>query len=155
LFRPQLVIMSDDERQFDSQDTDDWYRTRCSGAVFATNPSERRYIATTRKDGAMRIDVDLTGRWTIERVSVRDWPRRRAPTPSHAFGFGALSALRFDRNPLATDFVTLLSALSTPPVSPPHGLGLGALEFPNNISTAPLSRAFGLAPFAYPTPTKR
>ena len=30
LFRPQLVIISDDERQFDSQDTDDWYRNRCS-----------------------------------------------------------------------------------------------------------------------------
>src|SRR5216684_5208113 len=58
LFRPQLVIISDDARQFDSQDTDDWYRIRCTGAVFVTNPSDRRYVATTRKDGAMRINVD-------------------------------------------------------------------------------------------------
>jgi hypothetical protein len=39
----------------ESQDTDDWYRARCTGAVFVTNPSDRRYVATTRKDGAMRI----------------------------------------------------------------------------------------------------
>ena len=73
LFRPQLVIISDDGRQYDSQDTDDWYQTRCAGAVFVTN--ERRYVATTRKDGAMRIDVTADGRWTIERATVRDWPR--------------------------------------------------------------------------------
>jgi hypothetical protein len=67
LFRPQLVIISDDGRQYDSQDTDDWYRTRCAGAVFVAN--ERRYVATTRKDGAMRIDVTADGRWTIQRVT--------------------------------------------------------------------------------------
>jgi len=54
LFRPQLVISSDDERQFDSQDTDDWYRNRCTGAIFAENTLARRYVATTRKDGSMR-----------------------------------------------------------------------------------------------------
>jgi hypothetical protein len=44
LFRTQLVIISDDARRFDSQDTDDWYRACCTGAVFVTNPNDRRYV---------------------------------------------------------------------------------------------------------------
>jgi hypothetical protein len=84
LFRPQLVIISDDERQFDSQDTDDWYRNRCTGAVFAANPDVRRYVATTRKDGSMRIDVDAAGRWWIRRVLVRDFHRPRRQNRSRA-----------------------------------------------------------------------
>jgi beta-lactamase superfamily II metal-dependent hydrolase len=90
LLRPQLVIISDGERQYDSQDTDDWYRTRCRGAVFVTN--ERRYVATTRKDGSMRIDVTADGRWTIQRVTVRDWPRTTTPSQPK-LGLGALAAL--------------------------------------------------------------
>jgi len=39
LIRPQLVIISDDEHQYDSQDTNAWYRSRCTGAVFANNAS--------------------------------------------------------------------------------------------------------------------
>jgi hypothetical protein len=89
LFRPQLVIISDDKRQYDSQDTDDWYRTRCAGAVFVTN--ERRYVATTRKDGSMRIEVTASGRWTIQRTTVRDWPRTTTP-PKPQLGHGAFMA---------------------------------------------------------------
>ena len=63
--RPEIVIISDDERQYDSQDTDDWYRNRCVGAACIANPFDRRYVLTTRKDGSMRIDVSADGRWTF------------------------------------------------------------------------------------------
>lgn len=92
LIRPQLVIISDDEHQYDSQDTNAWYRSRCTGAVFANNPLERRYVATTRKDGSMMLDIDAAGRWTIQRVKVRNWPLK-LPTPAPAPEFGALAAL--------------------------------------------------------------
>ena len=119
LFRPQLVIISDDERQYDSQDTDDWYRTRCTGAVFVTN--ERRYVATTRKDGSMRIHVTADGRWTIQRVTVRDWPRTTAPSQPQ-LGLGALAALSPGYNPLAPGLSNLFA--QWPPPSPNPALGL-------------------------------
>jgi beta-lactamase superfamily II metal-dependent hydrolase len=92
LIKPQLVIISDDEHQYDSQDTNAWYRSRCTGAIFANNPLERRYVATTRKDGSMMLDIDAAGRWTIQRVKVRDWPLK-LPTPGPVPEFGALAAL--------------------------------------------------------------
>jgi hypothetical protein len=92
LIRPRLVIISDDERQYDSQDTDVWYRSRCTGAVFASDSLERRYVATTRKDGSMMLDIDAAGRWTIQRVKVRGW-QRKPPTPPPVPEFGALSTL--------------------------------------------------------------
>jgi beta-lactamase superfamily II metal-dependent hydrolase len=104
--RPQLVIISDSERQYDSQDTDDWYRTRCSGAVFVTN--ERRYVATTRNDGSMRIDVTADGRWTIQRVTVRDWLRSTTPSQPQ-LDLGALAALSLGQNPLAPSLTGPLS----------------------------------------------
>jgi beta-lactamase superfamily II metal-dependent hydrolase len=150
LFRPQLVIISDDERQFESQDTDDWYRNRCTGAIFADNPSTCRYVATTRKDGSMQIDVDADSRWWIRRAFVQDWPRNPTPAIVPQPGLGALAALDFGQNELTPGVGGLLSALSPPPV--PSDSTLAGLL---NINDDPLSRAFGLAsPFA-PTPRKR
>src|SRR5262249_38980686 len=131
--------------QYDSQDTDDWYRTRCAGAVFVTN--ERRYVATTRKDGAMRIDATAEGRWTIQRVTVRDWPRTTAPSKSQ-LGLGALAALGLGDNPVVPGVSDLLSHW---PASPKPTLGLlSAL----NTEEDPLLRALGLLPLP-PYPAKR
>jgi hypothetical protein len=142
LFQPQLVVISGDERQYDSQDTDDWYRNRCTGAVFAENPGAVRYVATTRKDGSMRIDVDAAGRWWIQRVAVRDWPRN--PAPAIQPGLVALAGLGFGQNVLTPGESGLLSALSPPPA--PSGSSLADLL---NINDDPLSGALGLAsPFA-------
>jgi hypothetical protein len=152
LFRPQLVIISDDERQFDSQDTDDWYRNRCTGAIFAANAGARRYVATTRKDGSMRIDVDAAGRWWSRRVLVRDWPRNPIPAPPREPGLGALAALGLGHNPLAPGVDALLSAFSPLPVPSKSGPNLGALL---TIDDDPLSRALGLASLLAPSPTKR
>jgi hypothetical protein len=152
LFRPQLVIISDDERQFDSQDTDDWYRNRCSGAIFGENPNMRRYVATTRKDGSMRIDVDAAGRWWIRRVPVRDCPRNPIPAPPRQSGLGALASFVFAHNPLASGANALLSAFSPLSVPPKPEPNLGALL---NIDDDPLSRALGLGSLLAPTPVKR
>jgi beta-lactamase superfamily II metal-dependent hydrolase len=93
LMRPQIVVISDDERQYDSQDTDDWYRNRCSGASCIANPFERRYVMTTRKDGSMRIDVGVDGSRKLIPVTVRDWPRAPvARTPSYGLS-GAVNDL--------------------------------------------------------------
>ena len=148
LFRPQLVIISDDERQFDSQDTDDWYRNQCTGAIFTANPGARRYVATTRKDGSMRIDVDAAGRWSIGRVLVRDWPRSPIPAPPREAGLGALASLGLDHNPLAA----LLSAFSPLPAPSEPELNLRGLL---NIEEDPLSRALGLGSLLAPTPGRR
>jgi len=79
LFRPEIVIISDDERQYDSQNTDDWYRAHCRGAVRIFNPFERRYVMTTRSDGSMRIEVSPDGGWILLPVTVEDWPQYSPP----------------------------------------------------------------------------
>jgi beta-lactamase superfamily II metal-dependent hydrolase len=144
LLRPQLVIISDDARQYDSQDTDAWYRTRCTGALFVTR--ERRYVATTRKDGSMRIDVTADGRWTIQRVTVRDWPCKTT-RPQPQLDLGALAGLSFGQHPLAPGLSGLLSHW------PPHPPPKPALGLVNTDEDAVL-RALGLLS-STPYPTKR
>jgi len=75
LMKPEIIIISDDEKQYETQETDAWYRQRCHGAPVIGNPSERRYVLTTRNDGSMRINANLEGTWTIRwGVAVKDWP---------------------------------------------------------------------------------
>jgi hypothetical protein len=103
LFSPEIVVISDDERQYDSQDTDDWYRQRCRGAVRLDRPGERRYVVTTRNDGSMLIEAAATGQWTLFPMAVRDWSQRPAPAlglnPLPTFGDNAL-ATALGLNPL-------------------------------------------------------
>jgi hypothetical protein len=105
-------------------------------------------VATTRKDGAMLIEVDASGRWTIERVSVRDWPRTTAPMSSAGLGLGGLPASSFGGSHFATNFGGLLSGLPVSPPSTKSDLGLFGLL---NSSDDPLSRALGLGPFLAPS----
>lgn len=151
LIRPQLVIISDDEHQYDSQDTNAWYRSRCTGAVFANNALERRYVATTRKDGSMRVDVDATGRWWIQRIPVRDWSRKPIPAPPPEPGLGALAALGLGHSLSPPGVSALLSALSSPPMPSKSELNLGTLL---NVGDDPLSRAIGLGAARSPTSRK-
>jgi hypothetical protein len=103
LFSPEIVVISDDERQYDSQDTDDWYRQRCRGAVRLDRPGERRYVVTTRNDGSMLIEAAATGQWTLFPMAVRDWSQRPTPVlglnPLSTFGDNAL-ATALGLNPL-------------------------------------------------------
>ncbi len=139
LFRPEIVVISDDERQFDSQDTDDWYRERCIGASLIVNPYARRYVMTTRNDGAMRIEVQSDGRWVLSpNQQVPDWPI--APEPKQSLGLGS--------NPLLDGIATL----DTP--KPSAGLGhnalldvLAGLDKSSPLSgLGALSPPFGFAP---------
>lgn len=71
--KPEIVIFSDGARRFKSQETDDWYRQRCHGAIVIANPTQRRYVLTTRNDGDMHIEVFEDGSWTLLPTSVQDW----------------------------------------------------------------------------------
>lgn len=54
--QPEIVVISDDYRQYDTQNTTSYYRNKCSGIQGFRNGGERR-VLTTRSDGA------LTFRW--------------------------------------------------------------------------------------------
>jgi len=58
---PQIVLMSDKGKQFDTQNTTSWYKHRSSGIDFNGG---RRHVFTTRKDGAIRIEVGPS-HWNI------------------------------------------------------------------------------------------
>ena len=75
--RPELVIISDDEHQYDSQDTTDWYRRNFRGIPYVNNPFERRYVVTTRNDGSMKIEVAPNGGWLLQSMYVTDWPQKQ------------------------------------------------------------------------------
>jgi beta-lactamase superfamily II metal-dependent hydrolase len=77
VFRPELIMISDTAKQYDSQDTDDWYRRRCIGVPVIGRPGEWRYVMTTRSDGSMKIDVAPNGRWVVDALPVPEWDLSR------------------------------------------------------------------------------
>jgi beta-lactamase superfamily II metal-dependent hydrolase len=85
IMKPELVIISDDYKQHETQETHGFYYARCHGATVINNPSERRYVVTTRSDGAMRINASVDGSWRINwGISVADWPASLLKTQSAA-----------------------------------------------------------------------
>ena len=74
--RPDVVVFSDNQRQYNSQDTDAWYRARATGIVDLDSygHSGKRYVLTTRHDGSMQIDAEFNGRFhvTTERTALRN-----------------------------------------------------------------------------------
>jgi hypothetical protein len=116
--RPEIIIISDDEKKYESQETDSWCAERCTGAIVIADPKQRRYVMTTRRDGSMQIDVASDGSWTLRPLQVQDWPVT-PPSPSRsASGLG------------------LLSKVDPGSKSVPTGLGLG-------FSNPFLQRRFG------------
>ena len=69
--RPDVFVISDEEHQFDSQDTTDWYRQRARGITDLTILPEfflgypRRYVLTTRREGTLSTHVVPDGRFLI------------------------------------------------------------------------------------------
>lgn len=59
--RPQIVVMSDRDKQFNSQETTPWYKDRCSGINYGGG---QRYVFTTRNDKNIAINVGATT-WSI------------------------------------------------------------------------------------------
>ncbi len=60
--RPRIVVMSDRDKQFDSQETTDWYHHRSGGIDFNGG---RRHVFTTRRDGDITIQVHENNTWSI------------------------------------------------------------------------------------------
>ena len=58
---PQIVVMSDRDKTFNSQETTGWYARRCEGIRYNGG---NRSVFTTRNDGDMRISVGPQ-RWSI------------------------------------------------------------------------------------------
>lgn len=50
---PQVILISDDYRKFDTQFTSDYYRSKTSGILFR---GESRRVLTTRRDGYIRFE---------------------------------------------------------------------------------------------------
>jgi beta-lactamase superfamily II metal-dependent hydrolase len=72
--RPEIIVISDDEKKHQSQETSGWYAERCTGAIVVDDPGQRRFVMTTRKDGSMRVDVFPNGAWILQPMHVQDWP---------------------------------------------------------------------------------
>ncbi len=60
--RPAIVIMSDKDKEFDSQETVPWYRDRTIGIP---SGNQTRNVYTTRSDGGMLISIGTEGPWVI------------------------------------------------------------------------------------------
>lgn len=58
---PRIVVMSDRDKVFDSQETVSWYANRCQGIRYN---GKQRNVFTTRSDGNIRITVGPTS-WKI------------------------------------------------------------------------------------------
>lgn len=76
--RPDVVVFSDDARQYESQETDAWYRARVHGIRDLDNPRPfgaygKRHVFTTRRDGHLMLTVDQASRYVVspERISIR------------------------------------------------------------------------------------
>jgi beta-lactamase superfamily II metal-dependent hydrolase len=55
---PQVVVISDDYQQYDTQETTNWYRARSFGIPFF---GEKRHVFTTRRDGTIYIEANSLG----------------------------------------------------------------------------------------------
>lgn len=62
IWKPQVTIMSDKDKEFDSQETVPWYRQRSRGIP---SGNQTKYVYTTRNNGYMKISVNINGTWII------------------------------------------------------------------------------------------
>lgn len=72
LIRPGIVVISGGRRQYETQDTDAWFRQRSNG-IPVIGTTERRYVLSTRKDGSLRVDVDPYGNWLVTPFDAGMW----------------------------------------------------------------------------------
>ncbi len=71
IVRPDVVVFSDAARQYETQDTDGWYRHRVRGIPNTDAPFDARsgypvrHVLTTRRDGTLTINVNPFGGYLI------------------------------------------------------------------------------------------
>lgn len=84
IVRPDVVVFSDDQKQYESQDTDAWYRARVKGIPdLGSTPDplfglKNRHVLTTRRDGTLTLQVNPDGRYIVTPTRVQ--------SPTRAFG---------------------------------------------------------------------
>jgi len=71
IVRPDVVVFSDEARQYETQNTDGWYRQRVHGIPNIDAPFDartgypKRHVLTTRRDGTLTINVNPLGGYLI------------------------------------------------------------------------------------------
>lgn len=71
LVTPDVVVFSDNARQYETQNTDAWYRWRVKGIPNIDAPRDpiagypMRHVLTTRRDGTLTINVSRAGGYLI------------------------------------------------------------------------------------------
>lgn len=101
LMRPDIVVFSDDDIRYGSQDTNQWYRSRVRGLPDFDRPIypagfARRHVMTTRRDGSLGIQVNEAGGYLIS-------PARRPAAPALPWWQGAPATLRTPTSTLLTE----------------------------------------------------
>lgn len=61
--QPRLVVISDDYKQYDTQETVNYYAARCSGIANFRAPGCTRRVLTTRSDGEILFTFDGASCW--------------------------------------------------------------------------------------------
>src|SRR5262249_12976343 len=66
--KPDLIVFSDGPKEYETQETTNWYSRRANGIPDWTQSSialcqPRRYVMTTRSDGCICLDVAAGGKW--------------------------------------------------------------------------------------------
>lgn len=61
--RPKLVIISDDYKQYDTQNTGNYYASKCSGIPDFRTPGNNRKVLTTRSDGEILFTFSNGNCW--------------------------------------------------------------------------------------------
>jgi len=62
--RPKLIVISDDYKQYDTQETTSYYASKAQGIEGYRGHSGTRYVLTTRRDGEIRFSF-LNGRCDV------------------------------------------------------------------------------------------
>lgn len=75
IVRPEIVVFSDDRKQYESQGTDAWYRQWVSripmlDAVPSGTLLKMRHVHIIRRDGTLTIQVDGAGRYVFTPLRV-------------------------------------------------------------------------------------
>lgn len=86
LMSPDIVIISDDQIQYASQNTNAKYRRHLKGIPLQGGGlmTDRRYVLTTRRDGTLNIQANAAGGYFVKRSILEP--------PARTLGLGSLLA---------------------------------------------------------------
>ena len=109
-WRPQIVVISDDDKQYDTQETVPWYRARSSGTIFF---GQERRVFSTRKDG--HIFIRVSGSDARIDTSARQISAMRVVAQSFLPASSPGEAQRNPGQPIIRSRISLRSIRATEP----------------------------------------